>query len=612
MKRVIMGWKTSIAAAIAAILTLSFPAAAAVVEPDASGPDSQATTPPVGDARSDHPEPAVAPLVFTIIVPTVEVTESNIDAETLKAILNGDIGAHADELAGLTAKSIVIPEFTVRSAGPDGKGGTAVASFVYKDFRLEDVRNGVAAELSTAGMTSADAGGGALTYGKTTASNLDIGAVLAIYGYGAAAKGEQRESRLISSHSDIESVSFAGPAAHCTLGKTEIGAVRVRPGTFPLEKILAMAQDLNGQGRTPDPKDVSTFFLTYFKFLHGLSSEPASIAGLKCSGKGENDRPFEVAIGPISIGAFGGTAFPPVTIHDIKVSVAQGKFGLANFVLKKIDFSVAMTAIEAAGDAVDETWFKANGRKLIPAFEGLAFSGLDIDAPPPAGSTDPIRAAIGDFDLTLSDYVNGIPTEVASSLHHFAAALPKKGDANIEQLRALGIEKVDVGYELSGAWDEAAQTIGIDKLLLTGVDLGTVSASGLLGNATSDLFTDDASKAEAAAAAMTLRGLNIDVQNDGLADRLFTLTAAQQGKDVTAYKTSISGMAQGTILAVFGGTEGAKKLADAVGAFIAGAKQLSIEVKAKDEDGIGLPDLMMIQEDPTAISDKIDVNGSAN
>jgi hypothetical protein len=115
----------------------------------------------------------------------------------------------------------------------------------------------------------------------------------------------------------------------------------------------------------------------------------------------------------------------------------------------------------------------------------------------------------------------------------------------------------------------------------------------------------------AAATGLTIKNLKLDLENDGLADRLFTLSAAQQGKDLTAYRTAISGFAQGSILGVLGGTDQAKKLAEAVGSFISGAKSLSISITAKDEAGIGLPDLTSVQEDPTVLSEKITVDGSA-
>ena len=67
--------------------------------------------------------------------------------------------------------------------------------------------------------------------------------------------------------------------------------------------------------------------------------------------------------------------------------------------------------------------FTDNWRKLIPALGGFAFSGLKIDVPDPQAEGSRIQANVADFDLSLSDYLNGIPTKMyLVAVHSLQAA----------------------------------------------------------------------------------------------------------------------------------------------------------------------------------------------
>jgi len=61
--------------------------------------------------------------MFTVSIPSIDAKDSSIDTDTLKAILSGDVAAHAGELAKLSATSIKVPEITMSYSAPDGGGG---------------------------------------------------------------------------------------------------------------------------------------------------------------------------------------------------------------------------------------------------------------------------------------------------------------------------------------------------------------------------------------------------------------------------------------------------------------------------------------------------------
>ncbi len=110
---------------------------------------------------------------------------------------------------------------------------------------------------------------------------------------------------------------------------------------------------------------------------------------------------------------------------------------------------------------------------------------------------------------------------------------------------------------------------------------------------------------------MTVKDIKIDLEDAGLGILLLQRAAEEEGKDIADYRTTISGFAQGTILAVLGGTDEAKKLSDAVGAFIGGAKNLSIAFAAKDKAGLGMDELSALQENPMALAEKVTIDATA-
>ena len=98
---------------------------------------------------------------------------------------------------------------------------------------------------------------------------------------------------------------------------------------------------------------------------------------------------------------------------------------------------------------------------------------------------------MGDFDLTLSDYVNGIPTRFSSSAHGVDMPLPPDAeDETTQMLKAIGITKINASYELSAGWDKASNTIKVDNISVSGQDLGSFALAAVVGNATEALFDE--------------------------------------------------------------------------------------------------------------------------
>jgi hypothetical protein len=319
-------------------------------------------------------------------------------------------------------------------------------------------------------------------------------------------------------------------------------------------------------------------------------------------------------MGPLTVGGFGGGRYPAIDVKNLSVDGVDGSVSLGDGEMKSFDLSNTLKALNGAPADLDADWFTSNIRALIPAFAGFAFSDFKMDIPDSGNPGQRIKLAIGDFDLSLADYFGGIPTSIATSAHHIVVDVPTTAggpDDEMAQLRALGIDKLDLGFDLGLHRDAAAKTLVVDKLALNGADLGSVSLGGTLGNAIDALFTGDKDTTLAAAMGLTVKTLTLEVVDAGLANLIMQRVGEPKGMDLKTTQVTTSGMAQAIVLATMGGTPGAKTLADALGTFIAGGKSISVTATAKDPAGLSLPDFEAAEASPAALADKLTIDAVA-
>src|SRR5690606_31261778 len=141
---------------------------------------------------------------------------------------------------------------------------------------------------------------------------------------------------------------------------------------------------------------------------------------------------------------------------------------------------------------LSEAWMEANWRRLIPAFGGFSLSNFAVDTINPDKPDERIAASIGGFDLSLGSYFNGIPTDVSASLQGVEVPLPQDTtDPQMAMLLAFGLTDINMSADVAASWDQNASSIALEKVALSLADLGSMSMSADLGNATDKLFDAD-------------------------------------------------------------------------------------------------------------------------
>jgi hypothetical protein len=566
---------------------------------------------PAETSTSETDTGSAATSDFSVNIPTIDAAGSNVDEATLREIFNGNIVDNAEALAGLTATSITIPEITL-TGSTTLEGETATVTIAFNDLVLNDVTDGIAASV-TLGSTTSESEEGNAELGSLTASNFDIGGVLGLYGLVPAEGSAELET--IYTDFSFEGGSFSGSGVECTIGTANVGELKARPLNYSFAEIMALADAMEqADEELPDPKTTGDALRMYVDLLTSFETSPVTFDGFQCSGVDEEDQSFTFNMAGLSMGAMSPGYYPEYAVEGLEMSVdGDGQINLGNFTFKGMDISGPIAAIQGAPEAIDDLWFAENARSLIPAFEGFSFSDVSVDIPDPEAPNERIVGGIGAFDLTLSDYLNGIPTSVSTTASNIVADIPAdSADPQLAQLLALGVTSIDLGFALKAAWNEAEDKIDLTEFSVSGADLATVKLAGTFANATEDLFGIDNDAALAAAMGVVISNLNLDVTDQGLSDIILASVATEQGSDAATMRPVFAGLAEGTVVGILAGAAEAQKVGAAINSFVSGkAKNLSIDMVAKEQPGLGIDDFMAAETDPSVLIGKVTINATA-
>lgn len=566
-----------------------------------------------------------------VIVPTLEVVDGNLTEAQIRSLFEGDIAGVADALAGLNATSIRIPELRLTFIVPDTSAGTTTggkldkgaapaapaepqtSEFVYKDLVIEDIENGVAGSIKVGSGELVGDEDVAFTLNEMSAADFNIAATLGFYGLVPSASDE-----IVPIYKDFTfgGGSVVGDDVSCDIGSASASEFRARPLRTPLLEIVRIAEELEAleDDETPPPEVIHTFIDFYVDMLTAFETTPMTFTGVNCTGTDTDGNDVKVATGPIEIGAFGGGIYPSISMSDFDVNVeGDGFVKLGNFTMKPIDLNPLIELLKDAPETVDEAWFEANARQIFPAFEGFSARDFAMDVEDPDVPGQRIKMSLGQFDLTLGDYLNGIPTNVNSVTRDFSITLPESAEAEMGiDLEALGLQTLVMGYDVVAHWNEAEDTIVIENIRVDVQNLGEVKLTATIGNAVPELFGNDLDVAAMAAMGLVVKDITVDVTDTGGKALVLRQAAAEQGVDADTLAKQFSGIAQGTALAMLGGTADAKTVGDALAAFIDGSDKITINMTAKDPAGVGLVEFMALEEDPTQITQVMTVTAEAS
>jgi hypothetical protein len=485
----------------------------------------------------------------------------------------------ADRLETFSAAHVAIPEIAMQETM-----GGRTESDSYRDVALDDVVNGRAGKATIGILASRvvapDVGTIQATYAPITATGLRLAPVARIIS----------EPRTSDEPLNTIYDSLAIGAGKIVLEKAQLeidfGALSAKDGKGrPLHvapTALLADDDLGTDAFAADVLDsfeVGTLDLSDLRII--VTDKDA--AGIGTIGSIHLSR---IADAKVDDAEFTSLA---VTAEGSSVKIGGAAFHDVDLVALR-DWAAADSSRHVASASVARE---------------VRLTSLDVDA---GESKSRTRFQIGDFGLVSADPVDGIPTRFSTSIDHLTFDLKDAGD-ELDEVAALGYDKIDLSSQLDAHFDAAKQELGVDNLSLSGVDMGAVKIVCSFNNVSTGLFSADRVEMEAAALSVLLRRIEIRVENTGFFERLVAAAAKKNNKSPDEIRqTYVVGAAIG-VPALLGDGPSAKALGAAIAKFVAAPKNLRIVAVAPQ--GVGAADLVL-SKDPAVLMNKLSVEAAAN
>ncbi|MCF4124338.1 hypothetical protein [Methylobacterium sp. SyP6R] len=600
-------------AALGAVACATLAAALPATLPWLAGPAQAQGAPALAQDASVALEEVVLPLgPVTLKAPKLELRGTALSRDETRAILDpAGPAPWRTRLEKLSAREIVIPVLRVEQ--PVG-GRVQVA--VYHDVVAKDVAAGRIGTLEAGGATLTVEGPGpdaAGAYGRLSAREVDLPGLARLFtepgGPGAA-------PIRVYGGVTAEDIAMTGPdGAAFRIARIDARDLIGRPTTIPwAESVRALAEGAGqGAGKAEGPERSRLSGLAA-DLLDGIDIGGLELSGISFAapGGGPKPNPVQASLARLTYGTEDGAG--RMKAEGLKVDAASGRVALKELTFSGLSLKPVLEGLRrAAAGPLDQ----AELRRYAPSVGRVALDGLDVDLPADAAPTDPLAAsgplrfAVRNAALAMSDPHDGVPTASHFTFDGFTCAVPPGTTAPVlADLSGLGYTALDLSGSLDARWDEAAREVSFRDVTLTGKDMGTARITGTIGGIGKEVFDPEPMVSSLALLGASAKTLALTLENGGLFQRFVDQQAKAQSLKPEELQREYGTAAMLGIPAVLGGSPSAKALGQAVSRFVVKPGRLSVSAAAKDPGGLGLMDFSTAPS-PGKIFDRLNVNATA-
>ena len=534
------------------------------------------------------------------------VTSTRAEIEAL--LSSGSSEPMMRRLARINAKRISIPEAVVRQ-----QVGANTHTVSYRNTVVTDIVEGRIASMTVESTTmdakSADATL-RISSGRSTVTDMDTRALANLY----ETKAENASAPLTRIYG-----AFSVDNMDITESKegTNFKIARLSGRDFlarPIKDSWSGAGELLrefGQKDKLAPDEIRRFVALYTDLVGAFDIGLIEATGIeiKPNGKDSSGR-----IGRIAY--TGGTGSQPADFRweGMDFSGKDNRVKIAAVSLTGFSIAPTLEGLKGLQGKTPDQFDQATIRSLIPTLGTLRISGMDLDVLDDKATGDKperVRFTVRDYAVTADKPVNGIPTNIRVEQSNVAFKLPQNSDEPlVKEIAGLGYTTVDASSLIAATWNEAANEIALKEASVQALDMGRVSLTGLIGNATRDLFSADNGTALAAAVGAKAKSVDLVIEDKGLLSRYLAKAAKEQKTSPDSLRRIYAGAAPTVIASLIGDSEQARTLGQAVSRFIAQPGKLTINAQPKSPAGFGVMDLMLAS-DPKDILPKLNITAKA-
>jgi hypothetical protein len=549
----------------------------------------------------------------TYRLPRIEFVGASLSRDDLARLLDPKAAEPwPSRLARLSAERIVVSSVTLEQ-----KVGPQLQAATYRDVVASGVKAGRIAHVSSDGSevraTGGPQGDVAGTFGRLTIDDLDLPAMVALY----TDRAGDRPAPLGRVYGGFSMENLAvGNAAGPTFkiaraSGREFLARPTRDGWDALTRALDVAGDRGQPTPAAGLKQLGVLADFY---------EAAAVGSVELSGLEVRDgRPGAGVAMTVGRMAYTGAAsgqLPEFRLEDMAFSDRNGGGRIGRIGFTGFSFASTAEGLRALADKPVDQLGPDALRPLVPLMGTVRISDLDVDAAPSAEGRAPkserVRFGVRSIALTADKPVNGVPTDVSTTMENVTVPLPEAStDDTLQRLLALGYRTLDLSFASAATWTEPANELQIRELSLRGAEMGAVTLRGVVGGVTKDAFASDSAVAAVAWLGASARSLELTVEDRGLAERLLALEARRQKTSPEDLRRAYGAAAAIGVPAVLGNSAQAKAVAQAVARFLAKPGRLTITAKAKDPAGVGAADFAALGDAATVL-ERLDVSARAD
>jgi hypothetical protein len=534
------------------------------------------------------------------------VTSTRAEIEAL--LSSGSSEPMMRRLARINAKRISIPEAVVRQ-----QVGTNTHIVSYRNTVVTDIVEGRIASMTVESTTmdaKSDDATLRISSGRSTVTDMDTRALANLY----ETKAENASAPLTRIYG-----AFSVDNMDITESKegTNFKIARLSGRDFlarPIKDSWSGAGELLrefGQKDKLAPDEIRRFVALYTDLVGAFDIGLIEATGIeiKPNGKDSSGR-----IGRIAYTGSTGSQPADFRWEGMDFSGKDNRVKIAAVSLTGFSIAPTLEGLKGLQGKTPDQFDQATIRSLIPTLGTLRISGMDLDVLDDKATGDKperVRFTVRDYAVTADKPVNGIPTNIRVEQSNVAFKLPQNSDEPlVKEIAGLGYTTVDASSLIAATWNEAANEIALKEASVQAQDMGRVSLTGLIGNATRDLFSADNGTALAAAVGAKAKSVDLVIEDKGLLSRYLAKAAKEQKTSPDSLRRIYAGAAPTVIASLIGDSEQARTLGQAVSRFIAQPGKLTINAQPKNPSGFGVMDLMLAS-DPKDILPKLNITAKA-
>lgn len=550
-------------------------------------------------------------------IPKMTVLGSNFTKSEIEALYTANKEPLHLALARLSAREVQIPELTLEQQIAKDKTVTTYQNLIFTDIKEGRMTKGIAekATFATSKGKGPDING---TFGRFEINDVDVPFIAQLYGTsnnGATSDMKRAYGRFVMENillgnkegMDIKIASISGEDFKARLTKDSWGSFLKQAENS--DKFDKMSADERKKLIHSAVDLLTAYDIGSFEMKGMLVKSTKS------------DKDGEMKIDRIAYRPKTASGLGEVRVEGLNFGGKQGKGSLESVVFSGFSMNGSLDAVRDIFSRDDTAIAAMNPqefRRLIPNIGFIKLSNLEAEVldkqkAKNAKKEAPVlnKVSLKQAEFIADHTINGIPTKNGLSLTNFVFNIPENSDEQgLKNLLALGYKNINVSSAFGLDWNEQTSEIALKNFSFQGENMGSFNVKAVLGNATKNLFNVDSAVAMVAAIGATVKNLDIQIANQGLFDRLLEQQAKIDKKTPEELRRDY-GMAAAVMMpAILGASENAKKLTDAVSAFIAKPGQLNISAKTKDEKGLGFADFMAAQSNPASLLEKVDVQTS--